>query len=101
MSEELFGDEIFTLTDEEGNENKFELLGSHEMNGRTYLALVPVEDNEEGDYVILKMEKEEGTGEDILVTIDDDDEFDKIAEIFDNELFNEIDYDENAPEGNK
>ncbi|MBE6564688.1 MAG: DUF1292 domain-containing protein [Ruminococcaceae bacterium] len=93
MAEELFGDEIFTLTDEEGNENQFELLGSHEMNGRTYLALVPLEDNEEGDYVILKVENDINN-EEILVTIDDDEEFDMIANIFDNELFDEIDYDE-------
>ena len=93
MAEELFGDEIFTLTDEEGNENQFELLGSHEMNGRTYLALVPLEDNEEGDYVILKVETDINN-EEILVTIDDDEEFDQIANIFDNELFDEIDYDE-------
>lgn len=93
MANELFGDEIFTLTDEEGNENQFELLGSHELDGITYLALVPLDDNEEGDYVILKVEIDEN-GEEILVTIDDDDEFDKVADIFDDELFNEIDYDE-------
>ena len=29
----------------------------------------------------------------MLVTIDDDDEFNSISEIFDNELFGEIDYD--------
>ena len=93
MEEQLFGDEIFTLTDEEGNENQFELIGSQELNGRTYLALVPLEDNEEGDYVILKVETDINN-EEILVTIDDDEEFDQIAAVFDRELFDEIDYDE-------
>ncbi len=97
MKEELYGDEIFTLTDEEGNENKFELIGSKELDGRTYLALVPQENNEEGDYVILKLENDVN-GEEILVTIDDDAEFDRIADIFDKELFEEIDYDEQPPE---
>ena len=46
MADELFNEEVFTLTDEEGNEKQFELLGSQEIDGNTYLALVPVEDNE-------------------------------------------------------
>jgi len=91
MAEELYGDEIFTLTDEEGNESQFELLGSHEVDGVTYLALVPVDENSD-EYVILRLEVDEN-GEETLVTIDDDDEFDRIADIFDDELFGEIDYD--------
>lgn len=54
-----------------------------------YLALVPDGEGESGEYVILKVVTEDG--EEILVTIDDDDEFDRIADIFDNELFGEID----------
>jgi len=93
MADELFDEaEIFTLTDEEGNENQFELIGSHELDGITYLALVPIDNNDDEEYVILKVEQDED-GEDMLVTIDDDDEFDRIADIFDDELFNEIDYD--------
>ena len=92
MAEELFGDEIFTLTDEDGKESNFELIGSRELDGITYLALVPVEDNESGEYVILKLDVDEN-GEEVLVTIDDDDEFDRIADIIDDELFGEIDYD--------
>ena len=48
------------------------------------------------EYVILKFEKDED-GEDILVTIDDDDEFDRIADIFD-DMFSDILYDEPAEE---
>lgn len=94
MAEKLFDDEIFTLTDEDGNESEFELIGSHECDGSTYLALVPLEDNDNGEYVILKTKKDED-GEEILVTIDDDDEFDRIADIFDDMLFDELDYDNN------
>ena len=92
--EELFGDEIFTLTDDEGNELEFELIGSHEIDGVTYLALVPLKDNEEGEYVILKTQIDEN-GEEMLVTIDDDNEFDRIADVFEDMLFDEIDHDEN------
>ena len=86
-------EEIYTLTDEEGNETQFELLGSRELDGVVYLALVPIGEKEDDEYVILRMDQDEN-GEDMLVTIDDDDEFDRIADIFDDELFGEIDYDE-------
>ncbi len=95
MADGLFEEqEIYTLTDEEGNETQFELLGSRELDGVMYLALVPIgEKEDEEEYVILRMDQDED-GEDMLVTIDDDDEFDRIADIFDDELFGEIDYDE-------
>ena len=97
MSEE-FGPNFITLTDEEGNEKQFELLGSQEIDGNTYLALVPVEDNENEEYVILKVEEDEN-GEEMLVTIDDDDEFNRVADFFDDELFGEIDYDGDGEDG--
>ena len=91
MADEMFSEEIYTLTDDEGNENQFELLGSQEIDGNTYLALVPLEGNED-EYVILKVEEDEN-GEEMLVTIDDDDEFNRVADFFDDELFEDIDYD--------
>ncbi len=91
-TEEYIGDEIFTLTDENGEESEFALIGSTEVDGVHYVALVPVEDEESGEYVILKFAMEDG--EEVLVTIDDDDEFERIADIFEDELFSEIDHDE-------
>ena len=92
---EEYDPEIYTLTDEEGNELHFALLGTLEHNGETYKALIHVnEDGEEesSEYVILKCSVDEN-GEDILETIEDDDEFDEIADIFDDE-FSDILYDE-------
>ena len=83
---------IITLTDEEGNEIEFEVIASLEIDGNIYYALMPVADNENGDCVILKLEKDEN-GEDILSTIDDDDEYEKVADAFDDEVFSEIEYD--------
>ena len=94
MADELFNEEVFTLTDEDGNEKQFELLGSQEIDGDTYLALVPIEDNENEEYVVLKVAIDEESGEEILVTIDDDDEFEKVEEYFNDLLFGEADYDE-------
>ena len=91
---EIFDGDIYTLTDETGKESEFELIGSCEFEGKTYLALIPVEDGMD-EYVILRLEADE-KGEEILVTIEDDDEFDRVADYFEDELFDTIDYDENG-----
>ena len=83
--------EIFLLTDENGKESKFELIGETEMDGTVYYAMVPVEEKSD-EYVILKVVTDEN-GEDMLESIDDDDEFDKIADIFD-DMFMDNDYDQ-------
>ncbi len=89
--------EFFTLTDEEGNEVEFELIDSVDYQGVTYYAMIPADaegDSDDGfqEYVILKMEKDED-GEDMLVTLDDDEEFDNVADIFDDRFSEEVDYD--------
>ncbi len=101
MSEELFDEEIYTMTDEDGNEVSFRFAGSCEYKGAEYFAVIPVDDNNgdsaEIEYTILKKEKDDD-GEDLFVTIDDDDEFDAVADIFEDELFSEIDYDADSEE---
>ncbi len=96
MDEKEFQEEYYILTDEEGNELKFEVIGSAEINGTMYYAMIPVDDQPEEEdvyeYVILKSETDED-GEEVLVTIDDDDEFDDVADYFDDMLADEADYD--------
>ncbi len=90
--EEYFDTEIYTLTDEEGNDEEFELIGKYMENGVTYNALIPADEKKQnGEYIVLRREVDED-GEVYLVTIEDDDEFDRIADIFD-ESFNKFDYD--------
>ncbi len=92
MADEIFETEdIYTLTDEDGNEMQFSLLGSCEIDGKEYFAMIPLDEGTD-EYVILKKEVDEN-GEEMLVTIDDDDEFDRVADLFEDELFDEIDYD--------
>lgn len=94
---EAMEEELFTLTDEEGNESQFALVGELELDGQEYLALVPVDadpaDDGEDEYVILKVTADEN-GEEILVTIDDDEEFDRVADAFEDQFMNEYDLDE-------
>ncbi len=91
--------EIYTLQDEEGNDHEFELIATCEKNGTTYYAMIPVatddKDDEICEYVILKSVVE--NGEENLVTIDDDDEFEDVADYFDDLLTSEIDYDAEPP----
>ncbi|MBR5459994.1 MAG: DUF1292 domain-containing protein [Clostridia bacterium] len=87
-----FEADVVTLTDEEGNDIDFEIIGELEHEGNVYFALVPcAEDGDE--FVILKLAKDED-GNDMLVTIDDDDEFDKVADVFEDELMCECDHDD-------
>ncbi len=89
--------EFFTLTDEDGNEIEFELIGTIDLEGVTYHAMIPADQQGEDqgfyEYVILKTETDED-GEEMLVTLDDDAEFDKVADIFDDMFSEEIDLDE-------
>ena len=101
MAEETFDfeEEVFTLTDEEGNESDFEFIGKIELGDNTYVALVPVDGDEE-EYVILKVDTDEN-GEEYLSTIEDDEEFDKAADAFEDVFMSEIDYDAEADETEK
>ena len=80
MSEE-FGNNYVVLTDEEGNEVEFEHIDTVEVDGQVYLAFIPAELSveEEAEVVILKIQEE--NGEEILASVDDEAEADKIFEI--------------------
>ena len=77
-----------TLTDDEGNDIELEYVDALEHNGTTYMAFFPVveedsedeENEEEYGLVILKSQME--NGEEFLVTIDDEEEIDKVYDLF-------------------
>ena len=73
------GTAIFTLTDDDGNEQDFALVGSLEV--------------EEAGEMTLYFRNFEN-GEDILETIEDDEEFDRVVDMFNDELFFDISYDD-------
>ena len=87
MSEE-FGPNFVTLTDDEGNDVELEYVDALEFNGTTYMAFFPVmeedseeeENEEEYGLVILKSQME--NGEEFLVTVDDEEEIDKVYDLF-------------------
>ncbi len=71
-------DNIITLVDEAGEEHEFILLEMVEIEEGVYAVLLPQADPEDG-VVVLRVEKD-SDGQDILVSIDDD-EFEKVREI--------------------
>lgn len=46
-------DDIVVLNDEEGNEVEFEYLTSVELNGKEFICLIPLEESDEGDEVVI------------------------------------------------
>ena len=74
MSKDFFGEEedvltdeedLFTLTDEDGNEIKFEFLDLIELENENYVVLYPIE-NEADEVVILKVQETEGDQDEYL-----------------------------------
>ncbi len=76
-------DEILTLTDEEGNEHDFSVIDMIEMEGSEYAILVPIEDQEgdEDEAIILKIVTDDD-GNEVLVDIEDDEEWEKVADTY-------------------
>ena len=85
MSEE-YGNDYVTLTDENGNELELEHLDTLEYNGNTYFAFIPADMQLEDSYELIIMKSEEENGEEILVTLDDEDELDEMFQIFSERL---------------
>ena len=74
---------IIEHDDEEGNVTRFEFVDRLEQNGTVYYALVPADyDEDEGasEFVVLKETVIDG--EEMLATVDDDDEYQSIGELF-------------------
>ena len=86
MSEE-YGNNFVVLTDENGKEIELEHLDTVEYNGQTYMAFIPAEMSVEDAYelIIMKTELEEN-GEEMLVTLDDEDEEAEMFQIFSERL---------------
>ena len=101
--EENFGPDFITVTDEDGNDFELELVDTLEHKGVTYYAMFPAveedeatgqpqdvdADDEEYGLVIMKAIQEDG--EELLSTLDSDEELDEIYELFMERFFEEED----------
>ena len=87
MADYDMGADLFTLTDEEGGEQTFELMDTYEDKvGNVYYALVPYYENPEemveADTELVILKSEDDGDEETLASIDDDDEYERIGKIF-------------------
>lgn len=80
---ENYGSDFITLEDEDGSEFELEHIDTLEHNDETYMLFLPAdmdEDDPDFGFVILKVTEE--NGEELLGSIDDDDELNAIYDIF-------------------
>lgn len=92
--DESFGPDFITVTDEEGNDFELELVDTLEHQGITYYAMFPAveEDEQTGEpkdvdaddeeYGLVIMKAIEENGEELLSTLDSDEELDQVYELF-------------------
>ena len=101
--EENFGPDFITVTDEDGNDFELELVDTLEYQGVTYYAMFPAveEDEETGEpkdvdaddeeYGLVIMKAIQEDGEELLSTLDSDEELDAVYELFMERFFQDED----------
>ena len=86
-----FGSDFISITDEDGNEFELELLDALVHNDIYYHAFIPAtegtDDEEEVEIIILKAVEEEG--EELLTTLDSEEELNTVYDLFMERLFEE------------
>lgn len=92
---EDFGAEFITLTDDEGNEFELEYLDTIEYQGNVYMAFFPTleegEDEDSEDYGLIILRCVNTDGEELLESVDDENELDAVYNLFMETLFDDED----------
>ena len=88
MSEEMeYNPDLYTLVDEEGVEQTFELLDVMEVDDDRYFALMPYYEYPEdilddtAELIVLKSQMDEND-EELMISIDDEEEYQRIGQMF-------------------
>ena len=82
-----------TLDLDDGTQVECEILTIFDVNKQDYIALLPVSDDEESDEVFIYRYFEDEEGNPSLENIEDDDEYEAVADRFD-ELLDEAAFEE-------
>lgn len=99
--------DVISLLDEDGKEHEFEIVDALELEGKQYLALVPLYDESQaeetledsGELVILQVSEEtDEDGEQYLDAIEDEDLYNRVAELFMGRLEDYFDFEEEEEE---
>jgi len=83
--------DFITLIDEDGKEHQFEIEAILDVEEEKYAVLIPMDEEyaNTNEAVIMKFGLDE-TGEEVLYDIDNEEEWDKVADVYD-ELIEEAD----------
>lgn len=73
---------LVVLTDEDGNEVEFEHIDTMEMDGETYLAFIPAQITAEDEAEVVVLKVAEVDGEEMLESIEDEQELMKAFDEF-------------------
>lgn len=77
-------EEVITLIDEEGAEHDFMVIDIIEVDGSEYAILLPVEEESE-EAIILKITYDDD-GNELLVDIEEDEEWEKVADAWEEKI---------------
>lgn len=80
MSENEEFDNIVVLTDEDGNDSEFEWLDTIELDDKQYIVVLPTDDEEAEEVVILRIEVD--GEEENFIAIEDEEELNKVFDLF-------------------
>lgn len=83
--------EIITLEDDLGNEQDFEFLDTVEYEGEEYIVLLPVDDEEQSEVMILKVESLDDENES-YAGIDDEATLQAVFDIFKERYKDDFDF---------
>lgn len=98
MSEE-YGSDFITIMDENGGEFELEHLDTIEFEGATYMAFLPADmDENDEDYGIIILKTILENGEELLASVDDEKELDRVYDHFMKTLFDSDEEDEESGE---
>ena len=90
---EEYGPNFVTITDEDGNDIELEYVDALEHNGQTYMAFFPVveeeEEQEDEEYGLVILKSILENGEELLSTLDSDEELNEVYDLFMEQLLEE------------
>ena len=76
--EQQYGDDLITITDEDGTEYELEVLARLEYEGADYLALTPADAQEAEEMEVSILKAVEEDGEEVLLAVEDDAELENV-----------------------
>lgn len=91
FAEEEYTPEIITLEDDLGNEKNFEFLDVVEYEGDEYIVLLPTDEDEQSEVMILRIESVDDENEN-YVGVDDEEVLQKVFDIFKSRFQDEFDF---------